>query len=597
ERIAAEKIFKNQTEVMVATEAAGEGINLQFCHIMINYDIPWNPNRLEQRMGRIHRYGQQKDVYMFNLVAEDTREGEVFSKLFDKLEEIRQALGKDRVFDIIGDIFYGKNLYQLIIDAVTTAKTIDEIISEIDIAIDKEYLEKIREILGESLATRHIDYTRIHEMAQKAKEYRLIPEYVEEFFKRAFDKAGGKYRVRKDGILSIESIPYDLKVIAEDVNFKQKFGTLIGSYSRVTFDKEIAFRNPEFEFVSFGHPLLEATLQWVGKNYAESMQRGAIFEDPEGRLKGYIYFFEGEVKDGTGSIAGKKLIAIYYDGKECKPVNPALIWDLKPSSPQSPNPESRTPNPEPRIPNPEPLLETLQDHAYMEIKRYKDELLQERDRQAKIKEKYGISSLQGLIKDLDYELVELYERADRGERVDIVIRNKAERKKHYEKAIENLKNAIERETNLIISMPKLLGAIYVKPALDKMASDEEIEKRGMEIAMEYELSQGRTPEDVSRENLGFDIRSKADGEIRYIEVKARAMTGDIALTTNEWFKAKRFKEQYWLYIIENAGTSNPTLYLIQNPAENLQVTEKIETVRFIIKQEEWKNKGVKNEIY
>ncbi|MCS7216041.1 MAG: DUF3883 domain-containing protein, partial [Thermodesulfovibrio sp.] len=94
-------------------------------------------------------------------------------------------------------------------------------------------------------------------------------------------------------------------------------------------------------------------------------------------------------------------------------------------------------------------------------------------------------------------------------------------------------------------------------------------------------------------NLGFDIRSKAEGEIRYIEVKARAMTGDIALTTNEWFKAKRFKEQYWLYIIENAGTSNPTLYLIQNPAESLQVTEKIETVRFIIKQEEWKNKGVR----
>ncbi len=92
DRIEAEKIFKNQTEVMVATEAAGEGINLQFCHIMINYDIPWNPNRLEQRMGRIHRYGQQKDVFMFNLVAEDTTEGEVFSKLFDKLEEIKKML-------------------------------------------------------------------------------------------------------------------------------------------------------------------------------------------------------------------------------------------------------------------------------------------------------------------------------------------------------------------------------------------------------------------------------------------------------------------------------------------------------------------------
>ncbi|MCD6411280.1 MAG: DEAD/DEAH box helicase family protein, partial [Thermoplasmata archaeon] len=176
ERIKAEKIFRDEADIMVATEAAGEGINLQFCHIMINYDIPWNPNRLEQRMGRIHRYGQQKDVYIFNLVAEDTREGKVLAKLFDKLEEIRNKLGSDRVFDVIGDVFYGRNLYQLILDAVTNAKTMDEILKELDIEPDEEYISEIKEILGESLATRFIDYTRIQEMAEKAREYRLIPE-------------------------------------------------------------------------------------------------------------------------------------------------------------------------------------------------------------------------------------------------------------------------------------------------------------------------------------------------------------------------------------------------------------------------------------
>ena len=133
ERIKAEKKFRDERDIMVATEAAGEGINLQFCHIMINYDIPWNPNRLEQRMGRIHRYGQQKDVYIFNLVAEDTREGKVLVKLFDKLEEIKNKLGSDRVFDVIGDVLEGKNLYQLILDAVTNAKSMDEILKEIDI--------------------------------------------------------------------------------------------------------------------------------------------------------------------------------------------------------------------------------------------------------------------------------------------------------------------------------------------------------------------------------------------------------------------------------------------------------------------------------
>lgn len=211
ERINAEKIFQHETQVMVATEAAGEGINLQFCHLMINYDIPWNPNRLEQRMGRVHRYGQQKDVYVFNLVADSTREGKVLAKLFDKLEEIRKAVGSDKVFDVIGDTFYGKNLHQLVLDAVANARSMDDIIKELDIKVDENYIQEIKEALGESLATRHIDYTRIKEMADKAKEYRLIPEYVEEFFKRAFRQAEGKFRIRKDGFMVIDSIPYEIR--------------------------------------------------------------------------------------------------------------------------------------------------------------------------------------------------------------------------------------------------------------------------------------------------------------------------------------------------------------------------------------------------
>ncbi|MGB9711183.1 MAG: helicase-related protein [Thermodesulfovibrio sp.] len=590
QRIEAEKIFKNQTEVMVATEAAGEGINLQFCHIMINYDIPWNPNRLEQRIGRIHRYGQNKDVFMFNLVAEDTREGEVFSKLFDKLDEIKEALGTDKVFDIIGDVFYGKNLYQLIVDAITQAKTIDEIIKEIDIKIDENYIREIKEVLGESLATRHIDYTRIKEMAEKAKELRLIPEYVEEYFKKAFEKAGGKYKKRKDGFLSIELIPYEIKQIASDTNFKNKFGLIMSSYPKITFDKDIAFKNPEVEFVSFGHPLFEALLEWVKKEYLGSLHQGAVFEDPEGRLNGYVYFYEGEIKDGKRDVAGKKLIALYDDGKQIKELNPSIIWDLVPA----------------KANNQFEILnnkkDQLKDFAYEALKSYKEEILKERQRQADIKNKYGVTSLQYLINELDADLVELYERQDRGEKVDVVIRNKEERKKHYEQALKNLHKSIEQETNLVVSMPRFVGAIYVKPAKAEMVSDEEIEKIGMKIAMEYELSQGRQPEDVSKENLGFDIRSKpacqslgagrGNGQTRYIEVKARRDEGEVVLTPNEWFKAKRFKEQYWLYVVSNA-VSNPVLTIINNPAENLNVHEKVEVVRFVVSLEEWKSKGVK----
>jgi Superfamily II DNA and RNA helicases len=163
ERIKAEKDFRDRADVMIATDAAGEGINLQFCHIMINYDIPWNPNRLEQRMGRIHRYGQQRDVHVFNLVASNTREGKVLEKLFRKLKEIERDLG-NKVFDVIGEIFPDKNLYQLIVFAVMQTKSLEEIERELEVKLDKEYLERLRrDVLEEALATRNIDYTRLAE--------------------------------------------------------------------------------------------------------------------------------------------------------------------------------------------------------------------------------------------------------------------------------------------------------------------------------------------------------------------------------------------------------------------------------------------------
>jgi len=576
ERIKAEKIFRDETEIMVATEAAGEGINLQFCHIMINYDIPWNPNRLEQRMGRIHRYGQQKDVYIFNLVAEDTREGKVLARLFDKLEEIKSKLGSDRVFDIIGDVFYGKNLHQLILDAVTKAKTIDEILKELDIQPDEEYIAKIKNVLGETLATRFIDYTRIQEMAEKAKEYRLIPEYVEEFFKRAFAKVGGKYRVLKGGFIAIDSIPYEIRRIAETVDFKTRFGVVMRRYPKATFDKELAFKNPDAEFISFGHPLLEAIIEWVIKTFGEEVKRGAIFKDPSGVYDGYIWFYIGEVRDGKGSIAGRKIIAIYDNDREYREVNPAILWDLSPSREKIEINNEKNDN-------------KVLSFAIQAVEKYKEEIRKERERQAEIKTRYGLKSLEYLIGELDAQLAELYERQARGEKVDLPIRNKEEQKKRYEQAYEKLKIEIEKKKSLSISMPELLTVIRVVPEKGEMASDEETEKIGMEVAIEYEKKQGREPEDVSGENLGFDIRSKGKEEIRYIEVKARANEGAIALTPNEWFKARRFKEQYWLYVVINTAT-NPTLYIINNPAENLNPEEKVETVRFIVLPEEWKSK-------
>ncbi|MGC9109629.1 MAG: helicase-related protein [Caldimicrobium sp.] len=577
ERIRAEKIFRDETQILVATEAAGEGINLQFCHIMINYDIPWNPNRLEQRMGRIHRYGQQKDVYIFNLVAEDTREGKVLAKLFDKLEEIRDKLGSDKVFDIIGDVFEGKNLYQLILEAITNAKSMDEILKELDIVPDERYISKIKEALGESLATRCIDYTRMKEVAEKAKEYRLIPEYIEEFFKRAFKKAGGKIRELKGGFIAIESVPYEIRRIAESVEFKNKYGLVQREYKKATFDRDLAFKNPEAEFISFGHPLFEALLEWIIMYFGEEAKKGAVFKDPSGRFNGYIWFYIGEVIDGKDEVAGRKIMALYDDGEEIKEVNPTILWDLAPYEQKDYT----------TIPN----EERIKPVAIEYVEKYKNEILKERKRQAEIKRKYGIKSLDYIIRKLDQELTELYERQGRGEKVDLPIRHKEEQKKRYEEAKRELEKEIEQEQSLSITMPELFSVIRVIPDQTDMFESEEIERIGMEIAMEYERHHGRVPEDVSKENLGFDIRSKGKDETRYIEVKARAEIGDVALTPNEWFKAKRFKDQYYLYIVANIST-NPTLYIIQNPAENLKPQEIVEVVRFIVPVEEWKNKKI-----
>jgi superfamily II DNA or RNA helicase len=583
ERIKAEKIFKNETQVLVATEAAGEGINLQFCHLMVNYDIPWNPNRLEQRMGRIHRYGQQKEVYVFNLVAEDTREGRVLSKLFQKLEEIKDALGSDKVFDCLGELMHDKNLSQLLIEAAANARSINEILQDIEITVNEEYIAKVKENLGESLATRFIDYTRIKEMAHQAREHRLIPEYTQSFFKKAFDKSGGKFREIKDGFLAVDSIPFEIRKIGEEDNFKRSYGELLRRYPKVTFDKEIAFKNPDAEFVSFGHPLFESIMVWVERTFSDSLLKGATFIDPDGKMDGYLLFYEGEIRDGTGNVAGKRLFSFYVTAGEVKPIPTAIIWDLKEGE-----------NTDKSSVNIEDLKNRALSHIIQTLEHYKEELLEERKRQSEIKQKYGIKSLNHLVLEIDGDLILLYDRKNQGENVDLVIRNKEERKAEYERALVELKEQIEKEKSLGMGMPRFVGIIRVKPAevVDSpMQSDREIEQIGMDVAMRYERDNQRMPEDVSLQNLGFDIRSTdRDGIVRYIEVKARAGMGDVALTQNEWFKAKRFKGDYYLYVVLNSATK-PELIVIQNPAERLNPEERVEVVRYIISEGEIIEKG------
>lgn len=586
ERVKAEQIFRNETQIMIATEAAGEGINLQFCHLMINYDIPWNPNRLEQRMGRIHRYGQTKEVYVVNLVAGDTREGKVLSRLFQKLEEISIALGTDKVFDCIGEVLSDKNLADMLSDAASNARNLDDILKNLDIEVNEEYISGVKDNLGESLAVHYIDYTRIKEMEQEAREHRLIPEYTENFFLKAFTKAGGKLKKKKDGSVGTGPIPFEIRKIAEEEDFRRSYGEILKKgYRSITFDKEQAFKDSSLEFISFGHPLFEAVMIWIEKNFSTLLLNGSSFIDPDGKLDGYILFYEGEIKDGRGNTAGKRLFSYFITDDDAESIPPSILWDLEEAKDYEIN--------DPGI-SLDSLKSRITTQVVSDLEAYKAEIFKERDRQTKIKEKYGIRSLNHLILKLDGDLIDLNERKERGENVEIVIINKQQRKNEYEKSLAELTKMLGKEKSLSINMPRFVGIINVSPpekVNPAMKSDKEIELKAMEEVMKHERSMNRTPEDVSVQNLGFDIRSKdEEGNVRYIEVKGRAHFSDVALTQNEWFKAQRFNDEYFLYAVLNVS-KDPKLFIIQNPSKRVELKKRIEVVRYIIPHEEIEEKG------
>jgi superfamily II DNA or RNA helicase len=575
-----EQLFKDSKDVMIATEAAGEGINLQFCHLMVNYDIPWNPNRLEQRLGRIHRYGQTKEVYCINLVADDTREGLVLKTLLNKMDQIRDELGEDKVFDILGDFYEEKNLSQLLAEVAANSKSEYEVISEIENKLDSDYLNKMRDTLNESLAVHNIDYTRLRNIKQMAFEQKFIPEYIEEFFKKAYSHMGGKLseRISKEGIkyISIDNIPSKIKKTAnlQDNIFT---GTLnLNEYSKVTFNKDIHMQNPEIRLFSFGDPLFESVLSVIERDILKKLEFGAFFEDPDGNMDGYITYIMGSIKDGLGNVVGRKIYSYYISNDKITEVPVSILWDL--------SIKHKTGECEDNIQN---IKNKAEMKCREDLREYLLEISMEKKRQVNIKERYGQNSLETNMSELDSQIIELEERKDRGELVDLALRNARERMESYEDSLKKLKDEIEREKNITMQYPEHITTIRVGPAKSSgMSRNDETEKLGMDYVMQYELMNKRVPEDVSLKCLGYDIRSKGEyGNYRYIEVKSRSELGEIIITKNEWINAEKFGENYYLYVVYNSKT-NPELKIIKNPYKHLKPTEIYESVRYLVSKED-----------
>ena len=304
ERKKNQELFTNDKDVYVllATDAAGEGVNLQCANLMINYDLPWNPNRIEQRFGRIHRIGQEEICHLWNLVASETREGAVFLILLDKLEKERNRLG-GKVFDILGEAFENVSLRELLIEAIRYGdqpEVRNKIHQKIEGALDSEHLKKIIE--QNALATEHMDASRvfhIKEEMQKAEALRLQPFYISSFFATAFSKLGGQLKDRESGRFEITYVPPTIRsrdrIMGSGIPVLER-------YERVCFQKD-KIRIPGKPMASLicpGHPLMDAAIDLMLKKYRPLLKQGAILinDSDDGITPRMLYIIDHSIRDG-----------------------------------------------------------------------------------------------------------------------------------------------------------------------------------------------------------------------------------------------------------------------------------------------------------
>ena len=337
-RKAAQKDFQFNKQICLATEAAGEGINLQFCRLMINYDLPWNPNRLEQRMGRIHRIGQTNDVYIFNFVAVNTVEGRVLEKLLFKLAEIRKAMG-DRVFDVIGQLLQLNDIRfeELVREATYTKKSEDEVLEQIE-RLDPKRLEALEQATGVALATSHVDLSQIHRTQTQdyiSEEQRLMPRYVEEFFKRTCEYLRVNLESRADGLWRVTYVKEEFR--SNNLESVRRLGTAEKEYLKLTFYKE-HLANPshqDADLVSPGHPLFAAIVERLDTQLLEKSQQSAVFLDADAQQPYSIHFFEVQVagvgRQGKDKVLKAQLCAVAEKSTgELALISPDCLHNLAP---------------------------------------------------------------------------------------------------------------------------------------------------------------------------------------------------------------------------------------------------------------------------
>jgi superfamily II DNA or RNA helicase len=579
ERIAQERYFREHAQIMVATEAAGEGINLQFCNLMVNYDIPWNPNRLEQRMGRIHRIGQTEDVYVFNLVAANTREGYVLATLLRKMENMGKALG-DPVFDVIGKSFAGYRLRELLEAVVVGDKTREEAVAEFGgDAVDPEARRRAEELLERALAKTVIDWQALRQQAERAEERRLPPTYFERFFLDAIGFAGGTAERRLDpGTIRVTRAP---DVLVASSRASGEFRRVAPEYKRLTFDKSVATRPrttsdadlPVAELCGPGHPLFDALVDHVIDRSWDELARGAVLLDPDTQQSTCLAAITGDVIDWNGDLVHRALatVRIYGDGRLERP-HFATLYDLvAPDEVAHPDPAAPTIDVE-------SLEMWARQNVFEDI--YRDAKA-ERDHVAEVQLEFLARSFNSILAQADEAILAADDEVANGVQGAAGRLRKAELAKSVQVLARDKRIAQVRQGRAVSRGDlRAVGVAQLLHAADAGRHDEsehppkrddEIEAIAVQVASTYEreIRQVDYLKSVESDNVGFDLLSLKGLERRCIEVKGRAGVWGVELTWSEYAKAVELGDDYWLYAVLDCASPDPRLFRIQNPVRAL----------------------------
>jgi len=590
-RRSAQEEFRNSPSVLVllATDAAGEGVNLQNANLMINYDLPWNPNRLEQRFGRIHRIGQTETCYLWNMLAHKTREGEVFLTLFNKLEIERKALG-GRVFDILGEAFAEISLKDLLMKAIREGQRPEAkrwMTEKVESALDTEHLKAIiqRNMLVDQTMSLEMLY-QVKEEMDRAEARKLQPCFVRSFFLDAFTRLGGDARRREAGRFELAHVPQAL--LESDRAFGEGRTPVLKKYERVCFEKELIRQHgkPMAEFLHPGHPLMLSLTSTVLDRHRKTLKPGAVMVDPEdeGIVPSLIFLIDHSVRESTGDVCVSRriqFVRLRPDGS-VENAGWAPHLDLLPA-------ESDATKIATAIKSEPWLSDRLEERAisYAASNVAQEHFQEVHGRRIQQVEK-TLNAVQerlnGAINYWNHRYLELTEAVKAGKQPSLQPLNARQRSDELSARLAARRKELEQMRHIVSNTPEIIGSILVIPqgllnkttgtgtfCADPVARSI-IEQRAMSAVMDVERAFGHTVFDVSAHKCGWDVTARPvhhEGapllEDRHIEVKGRAKGADtVTLTRNEVCYAVNQRDKFILAIVLVDGNRTDGPFYIRN---------------------------------